>query len=53
MTAHEEITLTVDGRPVATLVRLPSSTRRCGGFAKGRLMIIKDDDEHLADFEDI
>ena len=50
----EEITLTSHDKAVAKIV--PAETkpapRRRAGAAKGMLHIIKEDDEHLADFKD-
>ncbi len=50
----EELIITQDHKPVAKLVRENLHTRkpRKAGSAKGMLVIIQDDDEHLRDFEE-
>jgi antitoxin (DNA-binding transcriptional repressor) of toxin-antitoxin stability system len=50
----EELIITKDEKPVAKLVRenLPTSKPRKAGSAKGKLIILQEDDEHLKDFED-
>jgi prevent-host-death family protein len=50
----EEIVITENQRPVAKLVGQPSQQRkpRKAGSAKGKLIILQEDDEHLKDFED-
>ena len=52
--AGQEIIITENQQPVAMLVSAPTPKRppRKAGSAKGRLMIIQDDDEHLKDFEE-
>jgi antitoxin (DNA-binding transcriptional repressor) of toxin-antitoxin stability system len=54
VTGGEEIIITQDQQPVAKLVREPSTTRkpRKPGSAKGRLVILHEDDAHLKDFEE-
>ena len=54
MAPNEEIELTVEGKIVARLVRLRTEPRRPRGFGscRGMLTIIKEDDEHLADFKE-
>lgn len=48
----EEVLITQDDQPVATLIRQAPVTRkpRQSGSAKGTLMIHVEDDEHLKDF---
>lgn len=48
----EEIVITQDDQPVATLIRQPREARKSPQFgsAKGTLIIHVDDDEHLQDF---
>ena len=50
----EELIITKDDQPVARLVAQPGAARqpREPGSAKGKLMIIADDDEHLQDFKE-
>jgi antitoxin (DNA-binding transcriptional repressor) of toxin-antitoxin stability system len=50
----EEIMITRDQQPVAKLVGQQPSTRqpRRPGSAKGKLVILAEDDEHLKDFKD-
>lgn len=50
----EELIITRDNHPVAKLVGQPSEARkpRRPGSAKGKLIILEDDDEHLQDFEE-
>lgn len=50
----ETIVITQDQKPVARLVREPSVTRkpRKAGSAKGKLIILQEDDEHLKDFKE-
>jgi len=50
----EELIITQDHKPVAKLVREQPAPRkpRKAGSAKGMLVIIQDDDEHLKDFEE-
>jgi len=52
--AGQEIIITENQQPMAMLVSAPTTKRqpRKAGSAKGRLMIIQDDDEHLKDFEE-
>ena len=47
-----EVVITRDGRPVARLVAAepPARARRKAGSAKGVLVVVREDDEHLADF---
>lgn len=49
----EEVVITQDDQPVATLVRQQKAARlpRKPGSAKGILIINVEDDEHLKDFE--
>jgi antitoxin (DNA-binding transcriptional repressor) of toxin-antitoxin stability system len=52
--AHgEELTITRDDRPVAKLVgqQHPARKPRQPGSAKGRLIILAEDDEHLQHFK--
>jgi prevent-host-death family protein len=50
----EQLVITEDGRPVATLTAAPPAPlkRREPGLWKGKLTILSDDDEHLKDFEE-
>jgi antitoxin (DNA-binding transcriptional repressor) of toxin-antitoxin stability system len=50
----EELIITLDQKPVARLVREGLSLRkpRKAGSAKGKLVILQEDDEHLKDFEE-
>ena len=48
----EEITLTAQDEPVASIVPKKRRHHRRRGTCKGLLTIIKEDDEHLADFKD-
>jgi len=51
----EEITSTEEGRPVAKIVGRgvpPARKPRRPGSAKGKLIILKEDDEHLEDFQE-
>ena len=50
----EEIVITQDQKPVAKLVSQKAAPRkpRKAGSAKGRLIILQEDDEHLKDFEE-
>jgi antitoxin (DNA-binding transcriptional repressor) of toxin-antitoxin stability system len=50
----EEITITDNQRPVAKLVApFPKDRKpRKAGSAKGKLVIVQEDDEHLEDFEE-
>lgn len=50
----ETIVITQDQKPVARLIREPSMTRkpRKAGSAKGKLIILQEDEEHLRDFEE-
>ncbi len=50
----EEFVITQDQKPVAKLIREPTTTRkrRKAGSAKGKLVILQEDDEHLKDFEE-
>ena len=48
----EEITLTSENEPVAAIIPKRRPHRRRRGTCKGMLTIIKEDDEHLADFKD-
>ena len=50
----DEIVITQDQKPVAKLVREPSTARkpRKAGSAKGKLVILQEDDEHLKDFQE-
>jgi prevent-host-death family protein len=52
--AGQEIIITENQQPMAMLVSAPTKKRqpRKAGSAKGRLMILQDDDEHLKDFEE-
>jgi prevent-host-death family protein len=49
----EEIVITQDEKQVARLIpekRAPSKKPRVAGSAKGQLIILQEDDEHLKDF---
>lgn len=50
----EEVIITRDKQPVAKLVGQPLPVRkpRRPGSAKGKLIILAEDDEHLKDFKD-
>jgi antitoxin (DNA-binding transcriptional repressor) of toxin-antitoxin stability system len=48
----DEIMLTSEDRPVAKIVPQAAKPRRQPGACKGMLTILKEDDEHLADFKD-
>ncbi|MFZ4791481.1 MAG: type II toxin-antitoxin system Phd/YefM family antitoxin [Candidatus Competibacteraceae bacterium] len=50
----QEIIITKDGQPVARLMGEPVKKRlpRKAGSAKGMLMILQDNDDHLKDFEE-
>ncbi len=50
----EELIITRDNQPVAKLVGQPQPVRkpRQPGSAKGKLVILADDDQHLEDFKD-
>jgi len=50
----EEVIITQNQKPVAKLVREETPIRkpRKAGSAKGKLVILQDDDEHLKDFEE-
>jgi antitoxin (DNA-binding transcriptional repressor) of toxin-antitoxin stability system len=50
----EELIITEGHRPVAKIVGqgVPALKPRQPGSAKGKLIILEDDDEHLMDFED-
>jgi antitoxin (DNA-binding transcriptional repressor) of toxin-antitoxin stability system len=62
MTPGEELVLTADGQPVAVVTRPPRAKWPCQpgtaaerkprqpGSAKGVLVILQEDDEHLKDF---
>ncbi len=54
VSAGEEIIITQDQKPVAKLVPEPYTRKkpRKPGSAKGRLVILQEDDEHLKDFEE-
>ena len=47
-----ELIITLDQKPVARLMREQASPRkpRKAGSAKGKLVILQEDDEHLKDF---
>jgi antitoxin (DNA-binding transcriptional repressor) of toxin-antitoxin stability system len=49
----EELVITQDQRPVAKIVGqgVPTRKPRRPGSAKGKFVILKEDDEHLKDFE--
>jgi prevent-host-death family protein len=50
----EEIVITMDEKPVARLIPAskpaPTKKARVAGSAKGQLIILQEDDEHLKDF---
>ena len=50
----EELVITEGQRPVAKIVGqgMPVRKPRRAGSAKGKLVILKEDDEHLKDFEE-
>lgn len=50
----EELVITEGQRPVAKIVGqgVPARKPRVPGSAKGKLVILKEDDEHLKDFEE-
>ena len=50
----EELTITRDNQPVAKLIgqQRPVRKPRQPGSARGKLVILADDDEHLEDFKD-
>ena len=52
--AGQEIIITENNQPMTMLVSVPSKKRqpRKAGNAKGMLVILQDDDEHLKDFEE-
>jgi antitoxin (DNA-binding transcriptional repressor) of toxin-antitoxin stability system len=54
LTPGEEVLITEDEKPVAKLVAHPEVTRkpRQPGSAKGKLVILVEDDEHLEDFKE-
>lgn len=52
-TPGEPVVITRDDQPVAQLVRLPVTLPQpVFGSCKGKLIIVSDDDDHLADFAD-
>jgi antitoxin (DNA-binding transcriptional repressor) of toxin-antitoxin stability system len=53
LAAGERVIITRDAHPVARLEREPSCVpvRRQPGSAKGRLVVLAEDDEHMRDFE--
>jgi len=54
LTGGDEIVITQNQEPVAKLVRDKAMVRkpRKAGSAKGKLIILQEDDEHLKDFEE-
>ena len=50
----EEVVITQDQKPVAKLVSQKPASRkpRKAGSAKGKLIILQEDEEHLNDFEE-
>jgi prevent-host-death family protein len=50
----EEVVITENSRPIARVVAEPTMQRqrRKAGTAKGILTIVRDDDEHLKEFEE-
>ena len=50
----EEVIITLDQKPVARLKREHPADRkpRKAGSGKGKLVILKEDDEHLQDFQE-
>jgi antitoxin (DNA-binding transcriptional repressor) of toxin-antitoxin stability system len=50
----EELVITEDQRPVAKIVGqgVPARKPRRRGSAKGKLVMLEEDDEHLKDFEE-
>lgn len=49
---HDQIVLTENDRPVATIIPSRAGRRRQPGNCKGMLVINQEDDDHLGDFED-
>lgn len=54
LASGEEIVITQDQKPVAKLVGQKPAGRkpRKAGSAKGKLIILQEDEEHLKDFEE-
>jgi antitoxin (DNA-binding transcriptional repressor) of toxin-antitoxin stability system len=50
----EELVITENQRPVAKIIghAVPARKTRRPGSAKGKLIILQEDDEHLDDFEE-
>lgn len=50
----DEIVITQDQKPIAKLVSQKSVVRkpRKAGSAKGKLVVLQEDDEHLKDFQE-
>jgi prevent-host-death family protein len=49
----EELVITENARPVAKLVKPASETREpVFGRGRGKVIVVSEDEEHLADFED-
>jgi len=49
--AGEDVLITRDDKPVAQLVRFPATKPRpVFGACKGKLVVLAEDEEHLADF---
>jgi len=55
LTPGDEIVLTVEGHPKAKLVAegIPARPPRRAGSAKGTLIIVRENDDHLADFAEL
>ena len=54
LTPDEEVLITQNEQPIAKLIRQPEGRRlpRKPGSAKGKLIILADDDDHLEDFKE-
>ena len=52
--AGKQVVITENGRPIATIIAAPSAAagKRVPGLWKGKVTILADDDEHLADFSE-
>ncbi len=54
LTPGSEVVITKDARPIAKIISTSAKVRqpRRPGSAKGKLIILAEDDEHLLDFQD-
>ena len=52
LSSDEEIVLTENNSPVASLRAHTGNRKRHAGSCKGLLTVVRDDDEHLCDFEE-